>query len=65
MATKSLTVVRPGTYGTRELRAGDVYDASGPDARLYVKLGWMKDIGAQPKAAAAKAPRKRKAKKTA
>lgn len=69
MATKQLTIVRPGTYGTRMLQAGDPYDATGPEARLYLKLGWMSED--KPKAAKAeapakpKAPRKRRAKKAA
>lgn len=55
MATKTLTVVRPGTYGTRMLKAGDPFDANGPEARLYTKLGWMTEGAA--KAAAAPAPK--------
>lgn len=37
---KTLTVVRPGRYGTRMLQAGDAFEATAPEARLYVKLGW-------------------------
>lgn len=40
MATKTLTVIRPGRYGTRMLKAGDTFDATAPEARLYAKLGW-------------------------
>jgi hypothetical protein len=69
MATKSLKVVRPGTYGTRMLKAGDVYEATGPEARLYSKLGWMEENTRArvaepeeaPKPKAKRAPRKRKA----
>lgn len=58
MATKTLTVVRPGRYGTRMLQAGDPLEASGPDARLYTKLGWATE-GEAPKAPAKPKPRKR------
>lgn len=40
MATKQLTVVRPGRYGTRMLQAGDPLECTAPEARLYAKLGW-------------------------
>lgn len=40
MATKTLTVVRPGRYGTRMLQAGDAFEVTAPEARLYMKLGW-------------------------
>lgn len=63
MATKTLTVVRPGTYGTRMLKAGDQYEASGPDARLYTKLGWMADVERAENVAAPKAKPKRRARK--
>lgn len=49
MATKTLTVVRPGRYGTRMLKAGDPLEVSGRDAMLYQKLGWATE--GKPKAA--------------
>jgi hypothetical protein len=55
MATKSLKVVRPGKYGTRMLKAGDTFEATGPEARLYSKLGWMEEARARAKAEAPKA----------
>lgn len=74
MATKQLTIVRPGTYGTRMLQAGDPYDATGPEARLYLKLGWMSEgkapgadvYSGTPKESVVKVQpkRKRRAKKT-
>lgn len=75
MATKQLRVVRAGLYGTRMLKAGDAFEATGPEARLFEKLGWM-TAGKPAKAAPVaepvaeaptpkRAPRKRKAKKTA
>lgn len=72
MATKTLKVVRPGTYGTRMLKADDTYEATGPEARLYLKLGWMaENTRARVAEAPAtrnppkKAPAKRRAKKKA
>lgn len=71
MATKTMTVVRPGTYGTRMLKAGDTLECSGPDARLYSKLGWA-EVGRGPASKAAdqaeekpKVRRARRRKKTA
>lgn len=67
MAAKTLTVIRAGLYGTRMLKAGDTFDATGSEARLFEKLGWMK-AKAERKVEtkeAPKAPRKRRAKKTA
>lgn len=73
MATKTLTVVRPGRYGTRMLKAGDTFDATAPEARLYAKLGWAnegtppeaKPVAASTAPAKPKAPRKPPAKKPA
>lgn len=72
MATKQLTVVRPGRYGTRMLQAGDPLEVSAPDARLYLKLGWAEERTvrrAAPKAAEPTeekpAKRTRRRKKTA
>lgn len=56
-----LIALRRFTYGTRELRAGDVFDASSPgDARLLRALGRAKSAPAtapahEPPAAAAQA----------
>lgn len=65
MATKTLTIVRPGNYGTRMLKAGDTFEATSPEARLFLKLGWMKEGRQRPApveaAAKPKAPSKRKA----
>lgn len=44
MATKTLTVIRPGTYGTRMLQAGDPLECTGPEARLFSKLGWAVEV---------------------
>lgn len=62
MATKTLTIVRPGRYGTRMLKAGDALEVGARDARLYTKLGWAAEEEDAPpgSAAAPKAPRKRK-----
>ena len=72
MPTKSLRIVRPGRYGTRDLKADDIYEATGPEARLYLKLGWMAENTRARVADAPgtrnppkKAPAKRKAKKKA
>lgn len=43
MAMKTMSVVRPGLYGTRMLKAGDALEVNGRDARLYAALGWATD----------------------
>lgn len=64
MATKTLTVVRPGTYGTRMLAAGDPITCSGPEARMYEKLGWATEVErAEAVKPVKRAPRKRAAAK--
>jgi hypothetical protein len=57
MATKQLTVVRPGRYGTRMLKAGDPLEANARDALLYTKLGWATEGNRQARVADAPATR--------
>ena len=75
MAIQKLKVLKDMRYGTRMLKAGDTVDMKGPDVRLYTALGAVGPRDADgsgrvlparqppaPKAAAPKAPRKRRKK---
>ena len=70
MATKTMKASRSMHYGTRMLQAGDEFEASGPNSRLYRAIGWAEEVPAkaekpaqvdEPKQAA---PKRRKKKST-
>jgi hypothetical protein len=58
---KTLTVVRPGTYGTRMLKAGDPLECSGPEARMYAALGWAAEVERAEEVEKPKAKRRKRA----
>jgi hypothetical protein len=47
MKRVTMIAIRPMRYGTRRLRAGDAFDATAGDARIFQAVGMARDAPAQ------------------